>query len=138
MKTAYSTDDKNKYLMSENTIIRKGLREMNDFLSEFIDHLKEKKMVTMSSIGYKYGNNGKLKKTKEQKLKRLNAESRNYEVMLSNLLEEHIKYKSRLQQVTDPKFVLELKRETSDSHEYISSFSRHLRSLKDDQFKREK
>ena len=70
-------------------------------------------------MGYKYGDNGKLKKTREEKIRRLTAESQNYKNMIANLSEEHHKYKQRVQKVKDPKFVLDLQKEVSDSHDYI-------------------
>ena len=42
--------------------MRKNLRELNDFLTRFVDHVKEVKMKKLHGMGYKYGNTGKLKK----------------------------------------------------------------------------
>ena len=37
---------------------------MNDFLSKYIDYVKEIKLKKMNGMQYKYGSNGKLKKDK--------------------------------------------------------------------------
>ncbi|CAI2363241.1 unnamed protein product [Moneuplotes crassus] len=138
MKTSTSEEQKSKLLLQENKLMREGLKEMNEFLSDFIEHIKEKKLASISSIGYKYGDNGKLKRTREEKIRRLTAESQNYKNMIANLSEEHQKYKQRIQKIKDPKFVLDLQKEVTDSYEYIEKLHKQLRNLKDDQFKREK
>lgn len=75
-------------------------------------------------MGYKYGNNGKLKKTREEKIQKLEAESHNYKNMIANLREEHAKHKFRVQEVTDPKFILNLRQEVTDSYEQIEKLQR--------------
>lgn len=124
MQKSTCKHNKDKFLFQESKILRKGLKEMNDFLSECIDHLKKKKLVSLNTMSYKYGNNGKLKKTKNQKMKKLNAESGNYRNMLSNLLEEHQKYKNRVNLITDSKYILDLRQDVSESSEYIDKLHR--------------
>lgn len=63
MKTG-NPDIKHKILLKENHIFRKGLKELNDFLNKFIDYAKDLKAKKLSGMGYRYGNNGKLKKTR--------------------------------------------------------------------------
>ena len=124
MLKSSSKEEKANFLLQENKIMRKGLKEMNDFLSEFIDHLKELKLVNLYSMSYKYGNNGKLKKTRDEKLKKLNAESKNYESMLTNLLKEHRKYKNRVNLVTDHRFIIDLRKDVAESNDYIDKLQR--------------
>ncbi|CAI2363159.1 unnamed protein product [Moneuplotes crassus] len=138
MKKSSDDNQKSKLLVQENKIMRRGLKEMNGFLSDLIDHLKEKKLASLNSLDYKYGNNGKLKKTREEKIRKLTAESQNYQNMIANLSEEHRKYKERIFQISDPSFILTLQKEVAESSEQIDKLNKHLRFLKDDQFKREK
>lgn len=126
MSSVHDEDEKYKYLLKENGIIRKGLREMNDFLSDFIDHLKEQKLKKIHSMGYKYGNHGKLKKTKEDKLEILTAEFKNYENMLANLTEEREKFSNRMSQVTDHKYVLALRQEVENTKEHITQMQKYF------------
>lgn len=47
--------NKRKVLAKENVMIRKSLKEMNEFLSQFIESIKESKLKKLSGMGYKYG-----------------------------------------------------------------------------------
>lgn len=124
LEAAYQDEDKHKLLIQENSTIRKGLKEMNEYLSQFIDHVKDQKLIKIHSMGYKYGNNGKLKQNREQKLEKLAAESENYKRMIRNLTDEHAKYKSRVDLVTDTKYVLALRQDVSDTKDYISQLQK--------------
>lgn len=124
LEVAYKDEDKHKLLIQENSTIRKGLKEMNEYLSQFIDHVKDQKLIKIHSMGYKYGNNGKLKQNREQKLEKLAAESENYKRMIRNLTDEHAKYKSRVDLVTDTKYVLALRQDVSDTKDYISQLQK--------------
>lgn len=62
----------------------------------------------------------------EQKLE---AESKNYEHMLVNMSEEYYKFKSRLSQVKDHKYVMELKQSVTDTKDQISQYQKYLYSL---------
>jgi hypothetical protein len=110
--------------LKENAIFRKGLRELNDFLSQFIDFIKESKLKRMYGMSYKYGKNGKYKQNEEEKAHIRQAEIKNYEHMLSNLNEEFVKYSNRLAQVTDPKYVLEIRQEVATSKDQIAQLQK--------------
>lgn len=97
---------------------------MNDFLSTFIDHIRDLKLKKLHSMGYKYGNHGKLKKNREQKLQILEKEAKNYEVMLTNLTEEHLKYAHRVSQVSDHKFIMELRQDVETSKDQINQLQK--------------
>lgn len=124
LEAAYNDDDKHKILIQENSTIRKGLKEMNEYLSQFIDHIKDQKLVKIHSMGYKYGNNGKLKQNRDQKIEKLAAESENYKRMIANLTDEHVKYKSRVELVTDTKYVLALRQDVCDTKDYIGQLQK--------------
>lgn len=125
-KANNSHDDEERYkcLLKENAVFRKGLRELNDFLSQFIDFIKESKLKRMYGMSYKYGKNGKYKKNEEEKAHIRQAEVKNYEHMLGNLNEEFVKYSNRLAQVTDPKYVLELRQEVATSKDQITQLQK--------------
>lgn len=97
---------------------------MNDFLSKFIEHVREVKLKKISGMGYKYGNFGKLRKNKEEKVRVLEAEEQNYEHMIANMTEEHAKYTNRVGQVTDYNYVLALRRAVNDSKDYITQLQK--------------
>jgi hypothetical protein len=99
---------------------------MNDFLSNFIDYVKDVRMKKMYGIEYRYGNHGKLKKNREEKIHRLEAESKNYEHMLLNMTEEHLKIRNRVAQVTDHKYVMELREEVDNTKEFINQLKRYF------------
>jgi esterase/lipase len=110
--------------MQENSTIRKGLKEMNEYLSKFIDYIKDQKLIKTHSMGYKYGNNGKLKKSKEEKIEKLTAESDNYQRMIENLTDEHTKLKTKVELVTDPKYVVAIRQDVSDTKDYINELQK--------------
>jgi len=74
-------------------------------------------------MSYKYGQNGILKKSKDEKLKYKNLEANNYRKMMKNLKEEHEKVKMRVFQVQDHKYLLNLRREVKETKEYIAEIS---------------
>ena len=120
----HNEETRYKHLLKENAIFRKGLRELNDFLSQFIDFIKESKLKRMYGMSYKYGKNGKYKQNEEEKAHIRQAEIKNYEHMLSNLNEEFVKYSNRLAQVTDPKYVLEIRQEVATSKDQIAQLQK--------------
>lgn len=75
-------------------------------------------------MSYKYGKNGKYKQNEEEKAHIRQAEIKNYEHMLSNLNEEFVKYSNRLAQVTDPKYVLEIRQEVATSKDQIAQLQK--------------
>jgi len=124
MQTARDYDQKYNYLMKENGIIRRGLREMNQFLSKFIEYVKDLKLKKLHGMEYKYGKSGKLKKNTHDKMKQLEAEAVNYDHMLGNMAEEHMKQANRMKLVTDYKYVLQLREEVRMSKEHIINLNK--------------
>ena len=78
-------ENKIKSLNQENKLLRSSLRIMNTYLSEFLEMLKDNRLKKVSSMGYKYGQNGRLKKTEDQQIKNLSFEETNYTKMLQKL-----------------------------------------------------
>lgn len=89
-------------------------------------------------MSYKYGNNGKLKQSRDEKIKCRNNEAVNYTKMIQNLTDEHNRIKQRLFKVQDHKYVLGLRDEIRETKEVIEELSKHNRRLKDDQYVNEK
>ena len=71
-----------------------------------------------------FRNNGKLKKSRSEKLFKLEAETKNYEHMLMNMSEEHLKFKNRHAQVTDHNYVLELRQKVEESKSQINQYQK--------------
>ena len=74
-------------------------------------------------MSYKYGNHGKLKKSKDEKLRFQEQEGQNYTKMLKNLREEHQKIKNRVFQVQDHRYILNLKKEVKETKKKIKEMS---------------
>lgn len=74
-------------------------------------------------MSYKYGQNGKMKKSRDEKLKNKRLEANNYSKMLKNLKEEHEKVKTRVFQVQDHKYLINLRKEVKETKEYIAEVS---------------
>ena len=111
---AYDDNEKYGYLDQENKVLRKSLKRMNDYLTKFLKMVKEQKLKKAGSISYKYGSDGRLKQTTEQKIICKTLEQDNYKKMIGNLKDEHSRMKLRLTKVQDVKYILELKAEINN------------------------
>lgn len=69
--------------------------------------------------------NGKYKKSSTEILNKLDAEARNYEHMLTNMSEEHAKFKERHAQVTDHSYVLQLRQMIDETKEQITQYQKY-------------
>lgn len=76
-------------LNTENKLLRKSLRDLNAYLTKFLETLKENKLKKMHSLGYKYGSHGRLRKSRDEKIKFKMLEADNYERMIKNMSEEY-------------------------------------------------
>lgn len=111
---------------------------MNTYLSEFLEMLKDNRLKKVSSMGYKYGQNGRLKKTEDEQIKNLSFEETNYTKMLQNLSEDYQKYKKRLNQVQDHEYILNLKSQITESKHMISEVESSNSNIKSRQFNNER
>ncbi|CAI2362053.1 unnamed protein product [Moneuplotes crassus] len=130
----YDGSQKLRLLNRENKILHNNVKKVNEYLSTFLVHVKEYKEKTHSSMSFKYGSQGKLKKTRDQKLKFQDQENHNYSKMLKNLSEEHQKTKNRVFQVQDPRYILNLKREVRETKEKIKEMTAQNLNLKTEEF----
>ncbi|CAI2360898.1 unnamed protein product [Moneuplotes crassus] len=130
----YINEDKLKLLNKENKVLRTNVKKLNEYLSSFLTHVKEFKQKTHSSMSYKYGSHGKLKKNRDEKLKAQDQETQNYSKMLKNLREEHLKTKNRVFQVQDPRYILNLKKEVKKTKEKIREMTSENTNLKAQEF----
>lgn len=122
---------KEQVLKRENKLLRTSLKTLNEYLNKFLQAAKESKMRKMSSISYKYGSNGRLKQSRDEKIKYRNLEAENYNKMLNNLSAEHSRVKQRLFKVQDHKYVMDLRSEIKQSKEIIDELTKKNRELKD-------
>jgi hypothetical protein len=102
---------------------------MNEYLNKFLTIVRDQKMKKTGSMSYKYGDNGLLKQTREQKLTYRNQEQDNYKKMIGNLQDEHSHKKQRLAKIQDPAYVLELKSEIKGTKDIIKGLTSKNRSL---------
>ena len=100
--------------------------------------LKENKLKKFSSMGYKYGQHGRLKKTKDQKIQGYSYEEANYEKIIQNMSEDYQKYKKRLKQVQDHNYILNLKSQIDQSKHMIAEIQTSNSDFKSKQFLNEK
>lgn len=137
-KAAGKSEKDRKLLFKENEVLREALRTTNTYITEFLDVLKENKLKKVSSMGYKYGTNGKLKQTKEEKLKHYSLEEENYGKLLGNMSAEYSKVKARLFQVQDHHYVINLKEQIVQTGETIKELESANAEHRNSQFIAEK
>lgn len=125
-------------LNKENKVLRTSLRDVNDYLTKFLEMLKDNKLRKMHSMGYKYGSHGKLKKTKDELVKYRDQEAVNYSKMLKNMEEEHTRVKQRVFQVQDHKYVINLRAQVKESQKIIKELKDQNTFEKNRQFTKEK
>jgi len=125
-------------LNAENQVLRKSLKNLNLYLTKFLETLKKNKLKKMHSLSYKYGSNGKLKKSRDEKIKISNLEADNYQKMLSNMTADYDRTKQRLFQVQDHNYVLNLRNEIKEAKHTIEQLKKNNKATKDEQFGQEK
>lgn len=135
-----SNDDSQKYtyLDSENKLLRKSLLQMNEYLNKFLIVVKEQKLRKTGSMSYKYGSDGRLKQSREQKIICKDLEQDNYKKMISNLHNEHSRLKQRLDKVQDIKYIRQLKTDINKSKNIIKKLTDHNRGIEVYQVNKEK
>ena len=89
----------------ENQYIRKKLKDMNESLNDFIETVKDYRIKKQGSNSSKYGK----EQNHEQKIRTKEAELRNFAKMKSNLNGELLKLELRVDQVSNPDFIIDLR-----------------------------
>ena len=76
-------------------------------------------MKNESSMSYKYGARGILRKGKGERNRCKDGEQGNYVKMLKNLREEHARLKQRVFKIQDPKYIIGLKKDIRETKKLI-------------------
>lgn len=121
-------------LTRENLSLKNTMKQMNHGLTRFVEALKDYQMKKLGKPKYGIEN-----LSVEYKLKSRDAESMNYNKILSNLNHEHAKVKKRLDVVGDPAYAFEVRKIIIDTKQKIQNLEeekRHLMSVKFNQEKK--
>lgn len=120
---AVDDDDKLVLLSEESNILKKELKTLNNALNLFIEEMKSLKMKSV--------NKRKIDPAEQEERKRIvkEREIENYDKMTRNLIKEHNKLTQRLDLVSNPQYVFDLKEKVEEMKTYVRDLKNSKRGL---------
>lgn len=128
---AVDEDERIGYLAEESNILRTELKSLNSALNLFIEEMKNMKLKN---------NKKTLDPAEHEEKKRIvkEKEAENYDKMTKNLIKEHTKLSNRLEMVSDPQYVYDLKDKVEEMKNYVRELKRSKKKLEKQEKNRDK
>lgn len=129
---AVDEDDKLYLLNEESNMLKKELKTLNNALNLFIDEMRVQKLKT--------GNKKQVDPAEHEERKRLvkDMEMENYDKMTKNLMVEHNKLTKRLDLVSNPQYVFDLKEKVEEMKNYVRDLKNNKKQLEKQEKNRDK
>ena len=134
-KINQSADEDSKLLLltDESNVLRNELKVLNNCLNMFIEEMRLVKL--------KAGNKkNKLDPAEHEERKRIvkEREIENYDKMTKNLMNEHTKLTKRVELVSNPQYVFDLREKVEEMKSYVKELKNNKKSLEKNQRNRDK
>ena len=131
VETIDDEEQKMNYVDRQNKKLRSELKKMNNNLNKLIDYIKD--------LHLKSKPKAEDQKPVELILRARNEEVKNSDKQLMNLMNEHQRLQKRLDQVSDPTYMINLRKEIQDAEHKINvTLKKEKKQLEVEQFRREK
>ena len=128
---ASMVDEEKKMLFieNENVTIRKELKHLNEHLTRLLEYVRDQNLVK-----------GKKKEERptSQRMRARDEEIKNSDKQIKNLVYEHQKLTKRIEQVSNPRYEMDLKTQISEAGREIARLRKEQKLQEVDQFRREK